>query len=172
MPFIRGRYHINPVLGEALEAAREAEASLLALEQEAQQNGEGNAGGGVPASPRPSSARAKGPIHRVEIETAEVVPAHSGRVARGFVAQIHRRPAAGGDAGSSSPADEFGASSSGAPGALQSRNATAGASAAQAARARGLADSRPETHVFSDHRDLLSFLRDELAGSHSNPQSD
>ncbi|HEY4950575.1 MAG TPA: hypothetical protein VIH88_09600 [Candidatus Acidoferrales bacterium] len=34
MPFIRGRYHINAIAGEALEAAREAEAVLLALEHE------------------------------------------------------------------------------------------------------------------------------------------
>ncbi|MGH9725137.1 MAG: hypothetical protein ACRD41_08735, partial [Candidatus Acidiferrales bacterium] len=36
MPFIRGRYHINAIAGEALEAAREAEAALRALEQAAQ----------------------------------------------------------------------------------------------------------------------------------------
>ncbi len=34
MPFIRGRYHINAIAGEALEAAREAEAALLALEHD------------------------------------------------------------------------------------------------------------------------------------------
>ncbi len=38
MPFIRGRYHINPVMGQALEAARQAEAALAALEQRARQN--------------------------------------------------------------------------------------------------------------------------------------
>jgi hypothetical protein len=39
MPFIRGRYHINAIAGEALEAAREAEAALQALEHEAAQAG-------------------------------------------------------------------------------------------------------------------------------------
>ena len=39
MPFIRGRYHINPIMGEALEAARDAEAALLALKQNARRNG-------------------------------------------------------------------------------------------------------------------------------------
>ena len=37
MPFIRGRYHINAIAGEALEAAREAEAALLALQHDAGQ---------------------------------------------------------------------------------------------------------------------------------------
>ena len=91
MPFIRGRYHINAVAGEALEAAREAEAALLALQHDAQsaeQNGSdasdkegaGNGAGGA--------AHARGPIHRVEIEAAEMVPAHSGRGERGFVARV------------------------------------------------------------------------------------
>lgn len=39
MPFIRGRYHINAIAGEALKAAREAEAALQALEHEAAQAG-------------------------------------------------------------------------------------------------------------------------------------
>ncbi len=30
MPYIRGRYYMNPVVGDALEAAREAEAALQA----------------------------------------------------------------------------------------------------------------------------------------------
>jgi len=34
MPFVRGRYYINRVLGEALEGAREAEAALAALQEE------------------------------------------------------------------------------------------------------------------------------------------
>jgi len=73
MPFIRGRYHVNPIMGAALEAA-------------------------------------------------ETLPNHTGRASRGFVARVHRASAA-------SPA----------------------------------AASPPETHVFSDHRDLVNFLRDELA---------
>lgn len=68
MPFIRGRYHINAIAGEALEAAREAEAALLALEHDAEQ-----AGGDADAEDDDLGSEAaaeKGPIHRVQIETA------------------------------------------------------------------------------------------------------
>ena len=56
MPFIRGRYHINPVMGEALEAAREAEAAQIELERKAQRKADD---GGEPEdellrTPRPS----------------------------------------------------------------------------------------------------------------------
>ena len=134
MPFIRGRYHINPTMGEALEAAREAEAALLALEQRAREQ---RADGGDPDSDGDSesddgteAAPGTGPVHHVEIEAAEVVPSHSGRAARGFVARVHRSGT--------------------------TRNGSAGA-------ARGGSTSPPETHVFSDHRDLVNFLGDELA---------
>ncbi len=136
MPFIRGRYHINPTMGEALEAAREAEAALLALEQQARaqrasgtdpdSDVDGESGDGTestgPVGP------GTGPVHRVEIEAAAVVPSHSGRAARGFVARVHRSGTA-----------ENGSS-----------NATRGV-------------TPPETHVFSDHHDLVNFLGDELA---------
>lgn len=136
MPFIRGRYHINPTMGEALEAAREAEAALLALEQRAREQ---RASGGDPNSDEDAdsddgaeSALGKrpgtGPVRRVEIEAAEVVPSHSGRAARGFVARVHRASTVGGQD-----------------------------------TARGALTSPPETHVFSDHRDLVNFLGDELA---------
>jgi len=164
MPFIRGRYHINAIAGEALEAAREAEAALQASEHDAEDAGgadvEGNDDGGA-------AGGGKGPIHRVEIEAAELVPAHSGRAQRGFVAHVHRegtatsKPAgaltyAGTSAGPSagrgmgSPqgtADELGSLQSPRPGQLP----------------KGGYAGRPETHVFSDHRDLLNFLRDEFA---------
>jgi hypothetical protein len=134
MPFIRGRYHVNPIMGAALEAAREAEAALLALEQHAREQ-RGNdedtdsdacseSGDGT------GSSSGTGPVHRVEIEAAEVVPSHSGRAARGFVARVHR---------AGTPA-----------------NGNAGA-------ARGPLTSPPETHVFSDHHDLVNFLGGELA---------
>jgi len=135
MPFIRGRYHLNPTMGEALEAAREAEAALLALEQRAREQ---RANSGDPDSDGDSecengaestAALAPGPVHRVEIEAAAVVPSHSGRAARGFVARVHR----------SGTADEN----------------TGGSG--------GRLTSPPETHVFSDHRDLVNFLGDELA---------
>jgi hypothetical protein len=125
MPFINGRYYMNPVMGEALEAAREAEAALAALESHEHEEGGAGRRSGAKANP-------EGPIHRVEIEAAEVVPAHSGRATRGFVARVHRHPA---DPGAGSHAS------------VSSRTGGAG---------------HAETHVFSDHRDLVSFLGDEL----------
>lgn len=129
MPFINGRYYINPVMGEALEAAREAEAALAALENRAHEDaGPGNEA----ADDSEANTKQDGPIRRVEIEAAEMVPAHSGRAARGFVARVHRQAA------KRAPSSESSASS------------------------RGSAAAHAETHVFSDHRDLVSFLRDEL----------
>ncbi|HWZ54158.1 MAG TPA: hypothetical protein VNV84_05350 [Candidatus Acidoferrales bacterium] len=93
MPFIRGRYHMNPVAGQALEAARQAEAAFQALEHAAKRGQESDdpedsRGNG---SPRGEAA----PIHHVEIEAAELVPSHSGRAQRGFVARVHRKSPAG-----------------------------------------------------------------------------
>jgi len=116
MPFIKGRYHMNPIMGEALEAAREAEATLAALRERDSADG---ADTGDDAG-RDSTADTKPPVHRVEIEAAEMVPSHSGHAVRGFAARIHRLAA---------------------PSGLQ---------------------SPAETHVFSNHRDLLDFLHDEL----------
>ena len=164
MPFIRGRYHINAIAGEALEAAREAEAALRALEQaahdhEAGQNSSqgGNAGGedggaqsgtgnsadngagddefggdDAASNAAAQSGSARGPIRRVEIEAAEMVPAHSGRAERGIVARVHR-------------------------------DASAANSAAHASGGVRRAGAGPETHVFSSHGDMLNFLRDEFA---------
>jgi hypothetical protein len=148
MPFIRGRYHINPIAGEALEAARAAEAALSELEQDAHcmladsvdsqsdQGGEDDEFGGD------ASHQSAGPIHRVEIEAAEMVPSHSGRAQRGFVAHVHRE-------GGGAPGMRTGvaASSPRLPGEYPS--------SAYA--------PRPQTHVFAGHRDLISFLRDEFA---------
>ncbi|MFZ0884372.1 MAG: hypothetical protein WAN14_13330 [Candidatus Acidiferrales bacterium] len=167
MPFIRGRYHINAIAGEALEAAREAEAALLALDQDAEQAGsDAGAEGDDDAG---TAEPGRGPIHRVEIEAAELVPAHSGRAQRGFVAHVHREgttasggrsSGAGNDAGGSAnsnngrgiasqqgQANGFGSLRSPRPGQLPSGGYAA----------------RPETHVFADHRDLVKFLRDEFA---------
>jgi hypothetical protein len=191
MPFIRGRYHINPVLGEALEAAREAEAALLELEQQAQRdydNGEQGTSSGeergagedranrnndrIRSRARQSARQADRqttdqltnqatdhltdramhrPIGRVEIEAAEMVPSHTGTAQRGFVARVHRQPIAGNgaeaeDSGSSSPMRQFVAYNS-----------------SSALPQRGGSPAQAETHVFSDHRDLVNFLRDELA---------
>jgi hypothetical protein len=149
MPFIRGRYHINPIAGEALEAARAAEAALSELEQDAHsvladsadsqsdQGGEDDDEFGGD-----SSQHSAGPIHRVEIEAAEMVPSHSGRAQRGFVAHVHREAA--GERGARSG---VASSSPRMPGEYPS--------SAYA--------PRPQTHVFAGHRDLISFLRDEFA---------
>jgi hypothetical protein len=131
MPFIRGRYHINPVLGEALEAAREAENALAALEQEEQ--------GGKHAS------HGKAPIHRLEIEAAELVPSHSGRGGRGYVARVHRSAA--------SPQDGDDFAGAGGKTAKGIQGATSSC---------GKGGSQPETHVFANHGDLVNFLNDEL----------
>ena len=152
MPFIRGRYHINAIAGETLEAAREAEAALLALEHDATQaGGEENQEDDETDSEHGGD---KEPIHRVEIEAAELVPSHSGRAQRGFVAHVHREAlqpdqgARGASAASSdSPRARFAS--------LRSPQAAQTPMAGNA--------SRPETHVFADHRDLVTFLRDELA---------
>jgi hypothetical protein len=152
MPFIRGRYHINAIAGEALEAAREAEAALLALEHDA-----GQAGGEEDEeTDETESAHAgdKGPIHHVEIEAAELVPSHSGRAQRGFVAHVHREAVQPGHGAR----DDF----AGAGDSPRARFASLRSPQAGQSPAAGNA-SRPETHVFSDHRDLVSFLRDEFA---------
>jgi hypothetical protein len=152
MPFIRGRYHINAIAGEALEAAREAEAALLALEHDASQAG----GKEFEDDDEAESAHGgdKGPIHHVEIEAAELVPSHSGLAQRGFVAHVHREAA---QAGQGARNDFAGAGES-----SRARFASLRSPRAGQAPTAGNA-SRPETHVFADHRDLVSFLRDEFA---------
>jgi hypothetical protein len=152
MPFIRGRYHINAIAGEALEAAREAEAALLALEHDAAEaGGEENDEDDETESAHGAD---KGPIHRVEIEAAELVPSHSGRAQRGFVAHVHReavQPALGGRDESAGPGDS-----------PRARFASLRSPRAEQVPTAGNA-SRPETHVFADHRDLVSFLREEFS---------
>jgi hypothetical protein len=164
MPFIRGRYHINAIAGEALEAAREAEAALLALEREAAQVGGYKDAEGDDDEEESAADPSKGPIHRVEIEAAELVPAHSGRAQRGFVAHVHReagRPEQDGRgfAQSSASGDSIGSGD-----APRARFASLRSPQAGQVPTAGNA-ARPETHVFADHRDLVSFLRDEFAKS-------
>jgi len=123
MPFINGRYHINPAIGQALEDARSAAEEVLASDDSSHSTSDDS------VADRADSSDDKGPIHHIEIEAAETVPAHSGRAARGFIARVHR--------------------------------ALPGAS-----RSQGVASPsalRPETHVFTDHGDLLDFLRNELS---------
>jgi hypothetical protein len=131
MPFINGRYHMNPTMGDALEAARAAEAALLALQQRAAGNSQDDADDAQNSSA--PSADADAPIHRIEIDATEVVPNATGRAARGFVARVHRAcaaPSASSDASCTIPPPS----------------------------------AAPESHVFTDHRDLLSFLQTALAG--------
>jgi hypothetical protein len=125
MPFIRGRYHMNPIVGQALEAAREAEAARLAALEPGAHDDSGD--GDDDFGEKNAANSEKGPIHRVEIEAAELVPSHSGRAHKGFVARVHREEISRGGA------------AAGAPG------------------------KSAETHVFSDHHDLVGFLRDEFA---------
>jgi hypothetical protein len=155
MPFIRGRYHINAIAGEALEAAREAEAALLALQHDsAQSGGDGNDEDDETGSADGADGADKGPIHRVEIEAAELVPSHSGRAQRGFVAHVHREAV---DSGQGARGTSAVASDS-----PRARFASLRSPKAGQVPTAGNA-SRPETHVFADHRDLVSFLRDEFA---------
>jgi hypothetical protein len=139
MPFIKGRYHINPIAGQALEAAREAEAALLALENAAQQNRASDADSGADADDA-----GPGPIHRVEIDASETVPSNFGHATRGFVARVHRAPVVSPVGAQSAAADVRAASSPLNHSPLNQSPA-------------------PETHVFAGHRDLISFLRDEFA---------
>ena len=193
MPYIRGRYYMNPVVGDALEAAREAEAALQALEHPAKvargdrgeeddagassSSGDGNyaSGGRASSSGANSNAdayakSAPGPIHRVEIEAAELVPAHSGRAQRGFVARIHRH--ANGNA--TNVAGDAGVRPAGTSRALANRELpaqfTSGSSSSSSrnsampdAARQGAMHPAPETHVFSNHNDLTNFLHDQFA---------
>ena len=77
MPFIRGRYYANPIVGGAIEAAREAEDVAAGNnEAEALEHEREDDQGSKPAS-------------RIEIEVAELVPVHSGQAERGYVARLH-----------------------------------------------------------------------------------
>ena len=130
--------------------AREAEAALLALKKKSA-NGSTHASGsadqgadldgGDENTSSDSVRQDDAPIHRVEIEAAELVPSHSGRAQRGFVARVHRDPGPPSDA-SSAP----NASRAPVPGQIPSR---------------GYAP-KPETHVSAGHGDLLDFLKNEL----------
>lgn len=184
MPFINGRYYVNPIMGEALEAAREAEAALLALENQARQSsgkpgvepaGNSDDGFGDDSNGAAQGATgADGPIHRVEIEAAELVPAHSGRATRGYVARVHRQPAPGGRdraaaaarVSSNQPVSDHRAGNH--PGGHLIEARVGSALDHLSGHLQGHSAGHAETHVFADHRDLVSFLRDELGkDSHS-----
>jgi hypothetical protein len=84
MPFIRGRYYINPIAGAAIEKAREADDSDSGSGDEDESNGD--------------AVSAGAPVRRIEIDATEIVPPATGRAQRGFVARVHR-----GDAGAGMP---------------------------------------------------------------------
>jgi hypothetical protein len=137
MPFIRGRYHMNAIAGHALEAAREADLArqaAVAGQHNAPDSQNGGEEEGDSWGNKSAANDVTAPIHRVEIEAAETVPAHSGRAQRGFVARVHREDS--GHAAAPSRAGEI------------PRSAYA---------------PRAETHVFSSHQDLLDFLQHEFA---------
>lgn len=151
MPFVQGRYYINPIAGAALEAAREAEDALSSVEQAG--HGSKSASSVSGAEGRGSQSEAQGPIHRVEIEATEVVPSHSGRAQRGFVARVHRVSATSGTAAKSGSDQDF----------IDSLPASGGQSPSVATHARRVVTQAPETHVFADPQDLADFLRGEFA---------
>lgn len=146
MPFIRGRYYINPIAGAALEAAREADEAHAVPGAKGQADPQSPAG----ASGLASGRGAQEPIHRVEIETTEVVPAHSGRAQQGFIARVHRGPA--GSRSATQPDADSDLFDSPAPSGAQSKTGARSGHAAQP----------PETHVFAHHQDLTDFLRGEF----------
>jgi hypothetical protein len=144
MPFVNGRYYANPVAGRAIEAAREAEAALAALKNKSGRRAdtaEGASYSDEPSAGNSDTATMKTPVHRVEIEAAELVPSHSGRAQRGFVARVHREAIPAASAGESWHAP--------APGQMPARGYV----------------PKPETHVFAGHGDLLDFLKSELQGA-------
>jgi len=164
MPFIRGRYHINAIAGEALEAARETEAALLALEREAGQADGQEDDGSDDGDEESVSGADKGPIHRVEIEATELVPAHSRRAQRGFVARVHREPGQPEQGGRGFEQSAANGNSIGSGAGPRARFASLRSPQAGQVPTAGNA-SRAETHLFADHHDLVDFLRDEFAKS-------
>ena len=81
-----------------------------------------------------------------------MVPSHSGRGQRGYAMRLHRLPPPPSDAGAGFDDDsDSNANSYGSASRMPSRNASpAGA-------------SQSDTHIFTNHNDLLDFLREELA---------
>jgi hypothetical protein len=88
MPFIRGRYYANPIVGAALEAARDAEDAAVSQEDRDPERGEDSDSEGDAESR---------PIRRIEIELAELVPTHSGEGTKSYIASLHREAAADAD---------------------------------------------------------------------------
>jgi hypothetical protein len=133
MPMIRGRYYMNPVMGQALEEARAREAEGNAprgSEDQPTQNADARDAHGRFQPMQHSGAPQDGPVHRMEIHCAE----------GGYAAHVFRHPP-GHVVDSGAPGSAGGAS-----------NSTWGSSA----------HGRPAIHVFTNHHDLAQFVEDEL----------
>lgn len=133
MPMIRGRYYMNPVMGQALEEARVREAEGNAprgSEDEPTQNTDGRDAQGRFLPMQHSGPAQEGPVHHMDIHCAE----------GGYVAHVFRHPP--GHAVDVSEPASAGWSSSSVPG-----NSSPG---------------RPAVHIFTNHHDLAQFVEDEL----------
>jgi hypothetical protein len=84
VPFIRGRFYANPIAGEALEAAREAEGA-----------GASDGQNGANGDDDTDSEAVQAPFRRIEIHATELVPAHTGSGQIGYVARVYREEATG-----------------------------------------------------------------------------
>ena len=156
MPMIRGRYYMNPVMGEALEEARaRAEEGNAPRGSEEEVAGEGSR----PADGRERDAHGKfvapQPIHHVEIECAE----------GGYVARVHRHPApssmhADADGPEGYPHERSG---------LRHHDEAHDARDAHYPIQSPVPHPRPEVHVFANHNDLAEFMREEL-GKHAGSE--
>lgn len=156
MPMIRGRYYMNPVMGEALEEAR-ARAGEGNAPRGSEEEVAGKGEGSHPADGRERDAHGKflapGPIHHVEIECAE----------GGYVARVHRHPAA-----SSAHSEVDGRE--GYPherSAWRHHDEAHDAGDAHYPIQSPVPHARPEVHVFANHNDLAEFMREEL-GKHAS----
>jgi hypothetical protein len=156
MPMIRGRYYMNPVMGEALEEARaRAEEGNAPRGSEEEVAGEGEGSHHTDGRERDAQGKfvAPGPIHHVEIECAE----------GGYVARVHRHPAP-----SSAHAD-----AGGPEGHPHERSSLRQVDEARYSGDRHYASqsparhAHPEVHVFANHNDLADFMREEL-GKHAS----
>ena len=92
------------------------------------------------------------------------MPAHSGRAQRGFVAHAQREAVQPDQSGRGYIQSTGSSNSIGSGEAPRARFASLRSPQAGRVPTAGNA-SRPETHVFADHHDLVNFLRDEFAKS-------
>src|SRR5215472_9768607 len=96
MPFINGRFYINPAAGRAIEAARQAELYNDQGGDGYDDQDEYDYGDDDGYSSSDSdNGQDGGPIQHVEIEAGQQVPSQSGRAQHGFVARVHRSRSAG-----------------------------------------------------------------------------